>query len=154
MELYEKLYQNFLFNFITDLVPYVNHLGVKPGVMRRGFVSLEMPVTKQVQNHVSTAHAGALYTLLETLAGGVVVSSFDIMNLSVLVKDASIEYFFPGLGTLSGEASMDDAAIKAAMDELAKEGKSKFKVRAEVKNEEGQPVAAATFNYALKRMAK
>jgi len=154
MELYDELYRNFLFNFITDLVPYVNHLGVKPLVMERGKVALEMPVAKAVRNHVSSAHAGALYTLLETVAGGVVVATFDIMRISVLVKSASIEYAYPGLGTLTAKASMEEERIRTVLDEIRREGKSKPVVRAEAHDGEGRLVAAASFVYSLKEMRK
>jgi len=154
MELYERLYRNFLANFITDLVPFVGSLGVRPVEMRRGMTVLEMPVSKCVQNHVSSAHAGALFTLMETAAGGVIVATFDVMRISVLVKTAAVEYFHPGLGTLTAKASLEDKAIQGVLEDIRKEGKSKPSVTAEVYDAEGLLVASASFTYSLKEMRK
>ena len=46
MEDYNQLYKNFLFNIITEMVPYVKNLGVVPKTIEKGKIALEMEVGK------------------------------------------------------------------------------------------------------------
>lgn len=151
-EVYAKLYRNFLFNITTELVPYVRNMDLKLQDLGRGRISLEMPVKREVQNHVNSAHAGALYTFMETVAGGVIVSAIDILKVSVLVKGAAVEYHIPGLGTLTGKAAWSKEELKEIQTQLEKEGKAKPVIRPEVYDEQGQLVAKAEFTYSLKAM--
>ncbi len=152
MEDYNQLYKNFLFNIITEMVPYVKNLEVVPKTIEKGKIALEMEVGKAHCNHVNSAHAGALFTFLETLAGGVLVSFSDIMSVSVLRKEGKAEYCTPGLGKLEGRASLTAEERSNALACLEADGKVKPVIRAEILNGKGEPVAAGTFTYSLKVM--
>jgi uncharacterized protein (TIGR00369 family) len=151
-ELYAKLYRNFLFNIVTELVPFVKNMELRLVDLGRGRMSLEMPVKRAVQNHVNSAHAGALYTLMETVAGGVIVSAVDILKVSVLVKGATVEYHHPGLGTLTCKAAWSKEELEEIQTRLKGEGKATPVIQPEVFDEQGQLVAKSAFTYSLKAM--
>lgn len=152
MSVYSELYGNFVFNIITEMVPYVRNLGLQPVTIQPGKICLEMQVDRGIHNHVNTAHAGALYTFLETLAGGVLVASFDIVRISVLLKAASIEYLYPGLGRLTGEARLEEQTQTRILDELRDVGKSKPVITASLSDSSDRLIATGTFIYSLNRM--
>lgn len=135
------------------MVPYVKPLNLIPIELIRGKLVLELVVEKHLTNHVGVLHAGAISTFLETLAGGVIVTSLkNLSNISVLVSECKIKYHYPGIGKIKGEAFLTEVVLKDIESDLEIKGKATPTIESKIYNEDKQLIATGLFIYSLKKL--
>ena len=83
-----------LTRILPNIIPFISTVGLTIDEITPGRAVATMPARPEVQNHMGTAHAGAVYTLGESASGGVVLSMFaDLLpNVFIALKSASVTH--------------------------------------------------------------
>lgn len=127
---------------LGDAVPFARHAGVTLTALADGTATATVDDEPHRHNHVTTMHAGVIFTLAETASGGAMAATLAtrIFEVRPVVSDASIRYLRPGRGSLTARAAVhgDPGAIRAT---LADAGRVDFEVVVDVSDERDRPVA-------------
>jgi acyl-coenzyme A thioesterase PaaI-like protein len=133
-------------------LPFNVHCGIEVLEVAPGRGTTRLPDRPELQNHIGTQHAGALFTLAEAASGAAVLGSFgDLLGeLTPLARVAEIAYLKIAKGPITARATLvegrDDvvAAFRAA-------GKADCNVKVELANEAGVKVTEVTVRWHLKK---
>jgi uncharacterized protein (TIGR00369 family) len=129
-------------------VPFASHLGLEITEVGPGEATVVLPRRPELNNHVGSQHAGALFTAAETASGAAFVGAFAVRmgDVTPLAKSAEIDYLkiangpITAVGTLGMEAAEALATLDAA-------GKVEFPCEVELSDKDGQLVATATIHW-------
>lgn len=109
---------------LTNMVPFIKTVGIQLDEINRGAATATLPSRREVQNHLGTAHAGAVYTLGESASGGVVLSLFadQLPRVFIALKSATVAHKKAAAGDTVATAGLNQepAEIRAAYDETGK----------------------------------
>jgi uncharacterized protein (TIGR00369 family) len=133
---------------MTMAVPFAGHLGLEITEVGPGEATVVLPRRPELNNHVGSQHAGALFTAAETASGAAFVGAFAVRmgDVTPLAKSAEIDYLKIANGAITavGTLGMDAAEALATLDA---EGKVEFPCEVELSDKEGQLVATATIHW-------
>lgn len=113
-------------------------------------VRVRLRFSREVQNHVGTLHAGALFTAAETAAG---VAAWRVVpgdRAAVLLRGATVHYTRRAESDVVAVASVDTAAAASAREAFAAGGRADVAAVVRVTDVGGETVFEATFDYALR----
>jgi uncharacterized protein (TIGR00369 family) len=129
-------------------VPFVNHLGLEITEVSAGEATVVLPRQPELNNHVGSQHAGALFTAAETASGAAFVGAFAVRMGDVvpLAKSAEIDYVKIANGPITATAKLGIEAAEA-LATLDAEGKIEFPCEVELTDKEGNRVATATVDW-------
>lgn len=130
---------------MSQAVPFVGHLGVEVTEIGEGEATAVLPDRSELNNHVGSQHAGALFTVAETASGAAFVGAFAerMGDLTPLARSAEIDYEKIAHGAIAATAKLGiDAA--GALATLDAEGKVEFPCEVELTDKDGARVATAT----------
>ncbi len=109
---------------LTQMVPFINTVGLTIDDVGRGTATATLPARPEVNNHMGTAHAGAVYTLGESASGGAVLSIFaDLLpDAFIALKSSSVRHLKAAPGDVVATAAIvgEAKAIRAAYNETGK----------------------------------
>jgi uncharacterized protein (TIGR00369 family) len=129
-------------------VPFVEHLGIEITEISAGEATVRLPRRPELNNHVGSQHAGALFTAAETASGAAFVGAFAIRmeEVTPLASAAEITYerIANGPITATGKLGIDAAEALAILDA---DGKVEFPCEVELSDGSGKRVAAATIHW-------
>jgi uncharacterized protein (TIGR00369 family) len=133
---------------MTEAVPFAKYVGVELLEVGDGFARARLVQRRDLSNHISTMHAGALYTLAETASGAAMTGAFIDMigSLRPVTAEASIRYLKIARDTISCTARTSEPG-EALRSRLRDEGKAVFDVVVDLANEQEQPVASMTVSW-------
>src|SRR6187455_145467 len=79
---------------LTMAVPFAGHVGLEITEVSAGEATVVLPQRAELNNHVGSQHAGALFTAAETASGAAFVGAFALRMGDVvpLAKSAEIAY--------------------------------------------------------------
>ena len=110
-------------------IPFISTVGIVLDEIGLGSAKATLPARREVQNHMGTAHAGAVYSLGESASGGVVLSMFadQLPKVFIALKSSTVAHKKAAAGDVVATATLkeDPKAIRARYDET---GKSDFEV--------------------------
>jgi acyl-coenzyme A thioesterase PaaI-like protein len=133
---------------LSMAVPFAAYLGLEITEVGPGEATVVLPRKAELNNHVGSQHAGALFTAAETASGAAFVGAFAVRmgDVTPLAKSAEIDYekIAHGAITAKGTLGMDAAKALAVLDE---EGKVEFPCEVELTDKDGQRVATATVHW-------
>jgi uncharacterized protein (TIGR00369 family) len=133
---------------MTMAVPFVGHLGLEITEISAGEATVVLPRRPELNNHVGSQHAGALFTLAETASGAAFVGAFAVRmgDVTPLARRAEIDYLKVANGpiTASAQLGVDAAEVLATLDA---EGRVEFPCEVELTDAEGNRVATATVSW-------
>jgi acyl-coenzyme A thioesterase PaaI-like protein len=133
---------------LTMAVPFAGHVGLEITEVSAGEATVVLPQRAELNNHVGSQHAGALFTAAETASGAAFVGAFALRMGDVvpLAKSAEIAYekIANGSITATGKLGIDAAEALATLDA---EGKVEFPCEVELRDEAGTRVATATVQW-------
>jgi uncharacterized protein (TIGR00369 family) len=133
---------------LSMAVPFAAYLGLEITEVSAGEATVVLPRKAELNNHVGSQHAGALFTAAETASGAAFVGAFAVRmgDVTPLAKSAEIDYekIAHGPITAKGTLGMDAAKALAVLDE---EGKVEFPCEVELTDKDGQRVATATVHW-------
>ena len=129
-------------------VPFAGYLGLEITEVGPGEATVVLPRRQELNNHVGSQHAGALFTAAETASGAAFVGAFAVRmgDVTPLARSAEIDYLKIANGpiTAKGTLGMDAAKALAILDE---EGKVEFPCEVELTDKDGELVATATVHW-------
>lgn len=129
-------------------VPFVDHLGLEITEVSAGEATVVLPSRPELNNHVGSQHAGALFTAAETASGAAFVGAFAVRmgDVTPLAKSAEIDYERIANGPITARARLGTPAARA-LETLDAEGKVEFPCEVELTNKDGNRVATATVHW-------
>jgi len=133
---------------LSMAVPFAAYLDLEITEVSAGEATVVLPRKAELNNHVGSQHAGALFTAAETASGAAFVGAFAVRmgDVTPLARSAEIDYLKIAHGAITAKATlgMDAAAALAALDE---QGKVEFPCEVELSDKDGQLVATATVHW-------
>ena len=112
----------------------------------------KVPLSKNSMNHLGTMHAGITWMAAEVLGGLAYLGhSQDFGQAWAAVKGVEIEFKRPVTSGISAKASFPADERRRVAMELEENSRSKFALKIEVTDEEGNLCAVATGSYVLRR---
>ena len=129
-----------LFNaFIKWRIPYTASISSRVLLFEAGHARIALKDRRKIRNHLNSIHALALANLGEFTSGLALMSSLpsDIRGIPVNI---STDYFKKARGMLIAESVVAAPDVKNDME---------FKVKAEVRDKEGDIVATTTVSWRL-----
>jgi acyl-coenzyme A thioesterase PaaI-like protein len=133
---------------LTQAVPFAGFLGVEITNVSAGEATAVLPDRAELKNHVSSQHAGALFTAAETASGAAFVGAFAerMGDVTPLARNAEISYEKIAKGPIEAKATLGVPADEA-LATLDAEGKVVFPCQIELTDASGQRVATATVQW-------
>jgi uncharacterized protein (TIGR00369 family) len=135
---------------VQDGSRFVSNTGLRALELRPGYVKCMMPLEGN-ENHISTMHAGALFTLAEIAGGALTVTSFDVARYVAVVVEVNIQFLKPANSAVTIEVSLDEGRISSLQEEALREGKARFEIVAELKSATGVVVARSRGLYQIRK---
>jgi acyl-coenzyme A thioesterase PaaI-like protein len=136
-------------------VPFARTVGIEFLSARAGdeevTVTVALPDSPHVHNHVGGPHAGALYTLGETASGAVVLVAFGSVldRATPLAVRAEIAYRKLAMGTVTATARLRRPATEV-LAELAGGGRPEFDVQIDIVRADGAVAAEMAITWTLR----
>ena len=127
-------------------LPFNELLGVKAS--DNANYLLMLPNLSQYHNHLSTVHAGALFTLAEGTAGQFLLNTFtEIQNIVPVVRKAEVKFSKQATGVLYAKAQLHQITQEEIRSGLNLKGRVSFSVLASVHNQENIAVFTGIFEW-------
>jgi len=129
-------------------VPFVGHLGIEITEITAGEATVVLPRRPELNNHVGSQHAGALFTVAETASGAAFVGAFAVRmgEVTPLARSAEIDFVKVAHGPITARAKLGVDAAEA-LATLDAEGKVEFPCEVELSDGDGNRVATATVDW-------
>ncbi|MFL5898387.1 MAG: DUF4442 domain-containing protein [Solirubrobacterales bacterium] len=133
---------------MTQAVPFAGHLNLEIIEISEGEATVVLPERPELNNHVGSQHAGALFTAAETASGAAFVGAFAerMGEVTPLARSAEVAYEKIAQGPITASARLGTDAGQA-LAILDAEGKVEFPCEVELTDEDGQRVATATVHW-------
>ncbi len=133
---------------MTQAVPFAGYLGLEITDVAPGEAVVRLPERAELNNHVGSQHAGALFTVAETASGAAFVGAFAerMGDVTPLARSAEISYKKIARGAIEAKARLGVPAAEA-LATLDAEGKVEFPCEIELLDGEGTLVATATVHW-------
>ena len=100
-DVYEMIRQS-----MPHTVPFAKHTGIDLTEVGDGHATASLTQSPETTNHIGSIHAGALFTLAETAAGGAVAAGFApfMLNMKAIPTDMSIQLQSRARGNVTATA--------------------------------------------------
>lgn len=149
MEIFEMIRQH-----MTDNVPFAGYIGVKLQEIspERGVATLAK--RSEVENHIQTMHAGAMFTLGEAASGAAMggVLADQLLSARPVAANATIKYVKTAKTDLTAIAKASMPAADA-LKTLSEEGKVVFDVNVGIQDADKNTCAEMTVAWHIKKIA-
>lgn len=129
-------------------IPFVHHSSIK-----QANDQLYITPSKLLENHLSTLHAGALYTLAEAQSGLTLQTLFPAYADTTLplLRESSIKYKKPATTSVWAKAHCEDDAIVAFKEQLEKRSRGVITLDVTLTSEHKEIVAIASFTWFVQK---
>lgn len=129
-------------------VPFTGHLNLEITEISAGEAKVRLPRRPELNNHVGSQHAGALFTVAETASGAAFVGAFAVRigEITPLARSAEIDYLQIANGPILATATLGIEAADA-LATLDSDGKVEFPCEVSLTDESGAQVATATVHW-------
>jgi uncharacterized protein (TIGR00369 family) len=129
-------------------VPFAGFLGLEITEVSAGEATVRLPRRPELNNHVGSQHAGALFTVAETASGAAFVGAFAVRmgEVTPLARSAEIDFIKVANGPITATAKLGVDAAEA-LATLDAEGKVEFPCEVELTDGDGNRVATATVDW-------
>jgi len=125
--------------------PFVERVGIE----RTADGGLQLYPAPELENHLRTIHAGALFTLAETASAEALRTGFPELVDKVIpvVRDAQVRLRKPATGVVSAFPSIPAAAQERCRVQLARKGRSSITVDVELRDAGGSALLTGSFTW-------
>ncbi len=113
-------------------------------------VRMRLEDRADVQNYVGTLHAGALFTLAETVAGVAADQTASPQSAFILLRDANVKYTRRAQGNVEASATPDASSLEIVSQHFQTEGKADLPIDVSITDADAKVVFEGRFNYALR----
>lgn len=136
---------------LSEAVPFAKHVGIEITHVAAGEAEAALEETPTTVNHISTQHAGALFTLGEAASGAAMAGAFADRLLTVrpVAGEAQIVYKKIARGRLIAKAKTSETASHL-IAKFETDGKIAFNVDVSLFDAEENEVAVMTVAWHVK----
>jgi acyl-coenzyme A thioesterase PaaI-like protein len=133
---------------MTQAVPFAGFLGIEVTSLAEGEATAVLPERDELENHVGSQHAGALFTAAEAASGAAFVGAFAerMGDVTPLARRAEIAYEKIAKGPIEAKATLGMPRDEA-LATLDSEGKVEFPCEVVLTDAGGNRVATATVGW-------
>jgi acyl-coenzyme A thioesterase PaaI-like protein len=133
-------------------VPFNAHVGLVGVEVGAGHAIVRLPGAPHLSNHIGTQHGSAIFAAAEASSGAAVFGALaaEIARFTPLAERGEINFHSVGRGPLDAEASLADDPAKL-LETADREGRVRFTTSVEVRDQKGNTVATASFDWLLRR---
>ena len=138
---------------LSNIVPFAKYTGVVIDEITAEGATCHLDQRGEVENHIQSMHAGALFVLGEQASGGAYAGAFldRMMTVRPVAASAEIQYLKIAKGKITAKAWLDGDAV-ALKESLDAEGKVRFPVKVSLRDESEKEVATMTVEWHLKNL--
>lgn len=111
-----------------------------------------VPLSGNTGNHINTVHAALQWASAEILGGLVVLSTRTDEKYVPVVKSLSIEFTRPAFTDITSEAVFSNEQVAVMNTALESTGRFDFELPSLIRDSEGEIVARALGQYAVRTM--
>ena len=137
-------------NLIEEMIPFVKKVGVVAEELSPTKVRLKLAHDASNLNPMGILHAGATFTLAETCAAAICLTSLGGKAMFI-GKQVDIRFKRPGKGDVVAVAQLTPADAQKILDAVAKDGKVDAPIAVDVTDPAGEPIAQATVTMSVRR---
>jgi acyl-coenzyme A thioesterase PaaI-like protein len=139
---------------LKQAIPFNGHLGLEVNEVAPGRGVVTLPELPELQNHVGSQHAGALFTAGEAASGGAFLGSFaeHLASVTPLARSAEIDYRRIARGPITATATLG-GDVPELVARLDADGRVEFPVDVELTDGGGDVVATMTVSWHVRRNA-
>ena len=137
---------------LNNAVPFNRHLGIELTALEPGFCEARLPDRAELQNHVQSQHAGALFTLADAASGGAFAAAMGerLAEVRPLVRRASVDYTKVARGAIVARAAVED--LDGVLASLDRDGRVEIPVRVSMFDADENEVAHVQIEWSVKRL--
>jgi uncharacterized protein (TIGR00369 family) len=131
--------------------PFTRFIGLQVKEIEPGKMQLRLPFAPDVQNHIGTVYAGAIFSLAEIAGGVALLLAFDPAKYLMVARRLEIDYLRPARTDLfctphlSGDLAAETHAVVAEL------GKADLPLTIEVVDTEGEIVSQVAAIYHVRQ---
>jgi uncharacterized protein (TIGR00369 family) len=141
-------------NELLATIPYLPPHKIEVTTQADEAVTARMPFRREVTNLAKTVHAGALFTLAETVAGVAAAGAVPGGRAMPFLRAASSRYLRRAQSDLEAEARIPLDGANTARRAFDKEGRADLAVDVSITDAEGETVYLGSFDYALREIKR
>lgn len=138
---------------LSKMVPFAQHTGVEIEEITADHGICTLDQRPEVENHIQSMHAGALFVLGEQASGAAFAGAFldRMMTVRPVAAKADIQYLKVAKGKITARAAVREAAsgLTRQLDEV---GKVQFAVDVSLTDEEGTEVATMSVDWHVRKL--
>ena len=135
-----------------QMVPFATHVGLQVRSIGPGVSTVVLPEAPTTLNHISSQHAGALFTAGESASGGAFVGGFAerMGEITPLAEKAEISYKRIARGDITASATLS-ADTGELLEELDREGRVRFSVQVALTDSDESLVAEMSVQWYVRK---
>ncbi len=137
-------------NLIEQMIPFVKKVGVVCEEISPTKVRLKLPLDASNLNPMGILHAGATFTLAETCAAAICLTSLGGKAMFI-GKQVDIRFKRPGKGDAIAIAQLTPADAQKILDGVERDGKIDAPIAVDITDPAGEPIAQATVTMSVRR---
>jgi acyl-coenzyme A thioesterase PaaI-like protein len=132
-----------------ESIPFVQHVGV---VQADNNLCLEPQ--PHLHNHLNTLHASAQFALAETSSGALLQELFPELagNVIPVLRDSQMKFRKPATTKVTAYPAVEPPAREKFQAQFARKGRAIIPVKVDVKDNDGNVTATATFVWFIQRI--
>ncbi|GGY52175.1 YiiD C-terminal domain-containing protein [Parvularcula lutaonensis] len=139
---------------LSKMVPFARYTGVVIDEITAEKATCHLDQRPEVENHIQSMHAGALFVLGEQASGAAFAGAFleRMMTVRPVAAKADIQYLKIAKGTITATARIRENA-SGLIGQLDEVGKVQFAVDVSLSDAEGTEVATMTVDWHVKKLS-
>lgn len=133
-------------------VPLCAHLGLRGISVGPGHAMVQLPDADYLRNHIGTQHGSGIFAAAEASSGAAVFGAFaqQMNRYTPLAERGEIAFKRVGRGPLDAASSMARSP-RELLESVERDGRVRFSVAVEVRDQSREVVAIATFHWLLRQ---
>lgn len=138
---------------LPQSVPFVPYVGIVLTHANSYGAAGYLNRKKEIENHIKSIHAGAIYTLGETVAGAAVIALFfnQIASVKIVVSGAQVSYLKIAKGKINAKSKITSSGTKI-LENLSSKGKITFSTKVNLFNIDNEIVSSITFDFHVSKI--
>ncbi|MCP4320128.1 MAG: DUF4442 domain-containing protein [Hyphomicrobiales bacterium] len=141
-------------NKLLASIPYLPPHKIEVTEQGQHTVNAHMPFRREVTNLFGTVHAGALYTLAETVAGVAANNLVPASQVIPLLRQAEVKFTRRAESGMTAKAMIEAPTANRAKSAYKRDKRADVAVNVTIEDTEGEVVFAGSFDYALREITK
>ena len=133
-----------------SMCPIYSFIDLRVESIKNGLYRASIPLSANVQNHLSIFHAGPIWMAAEYLGGLVVLHNIDVKKYQPVVSGLDIKFIRPAVSDIVSDLTFSTEDANEMRNSLDITGRYEFTTSIIVRDTNSNIVAEAEGNYTIK----